>query len=128
MAYSWVLKPKFFVFLPLLMILLIALACGAEVATPTPQPTATPQPILAPEEIRTLVSEAVKAAIPPPPEVVSAAEIQKIVKAAIPPTPTTAPTATPAPALNPRALVVAARYGGVVQMSAFAEPGTFDAH
>ena len=128
MVREWLIRPKLLVFIPLLLLLLIAVACGAEVATPTPQPTATPQPILAPEEIRSLVSEAVKAAIPPPAEVVSAAEIQKIVKAAIPATPTPAPTATPAPALDPRALVVAARYGGVVPMSAFAEPGTFDAH
>ena len=128
MLREWLIKPKLLVFIPLLLLLVIAVACGADEATPTPQPTATPQPILAPEEIRTLVSEAVKAAIPPPAEVVSAAEIQKIVKAAIPPTPTPAPTATPAPAPDPRALQVAARYGGVVPMSAFAEPGTFDPH
>ena len=128
MAQLWYLKPKFLVFTPLLLLLLIAVACGADEATPTPQPTATPQPILAPEEIRTLVSEAVKAAVPPPAEAVSAAEIQKIVKAAIPATPTPAPTATPAPALDPRALVLAARYGGVVPMSAIAEPQQFDPH
>ena len=128
MSCSWVLKPKFFVFVPLLVILLIAVACGAEEATPTPQPTATPQPILAPEDIKSLVSEAVKAAIPPPAEVVSAAEIQKIVKAAIPATPTPAPTATPAPTPDPRALVVAARYGGILTMTITGAPATVDPH
>ena len=205
MAQRWYLKPKFLVFAPLL---LIAVACGAE-ATPVPQstatpqpvaptatppPTATPQPILSPTDIASLVSEAVKGAVPPPAEVVSAAEIrslietaiaaaapkgataedvktlvdagvaavkaeaiskeevaaqvskaiteataklpkpvsageiEKIVKAAIPATPTPAPTATPAPALDPRALVIAARYGSVVPMAALETPRGFDPH
>ena len=127
MAYNWWLKPKFLVFIPLILVLLIAIACGAE-ATPTPAPTATPQPILSPQDIQSLVSEAVKAAAQPPPEVVSAAEIEKIVKAAIPATPTPAPTATPAPALDPRALLVAARYGGDVVMTGPAFPEGWDPH
>ena len=202
MVREWLIKPKLLVFLPLLLLLIIAVACGAE-ATPVPQPTATPQPvaptatpqpILSPQDIASLVSEAVKGAVPPPAEVVSAAEIkslvetavaaaapkgataedvkqlveagvaavkaeaiskaevaaqvtqaiteataklpkpvsageiEKIVKAAIPATPTPAPTATPAAALDPRALVAAARYGGVVPMSAFAEPNNHDPH
>ena len=187
MSHSWMLKPKFLVFIPVILVLLIAIACGADAtprpaatatpaATPTPAPTATPQAVLAPQDIRSLVTEAVKAAAPPPPEVISAAEIQrlvetavaaaapkgataaevkqlveagvaavsakaaskeevaslvskavsdataalpepvsateieKIVKAAIPATP------TPAPTIDPRALLVAARYGGVVPM------------
>ena len=202
MVREWLIKPKLLVFLPLLLLLLIAVACGAE-ATPVPQPTATPQPvaptatpqpILSPQDIASLVSEAVKGAVPPPAEVVSAAEIkslvetavaaaapkgataedvkqlvdagvaavkaeaiskaevaaqvtkaiteataklpkpvsageiEKIVKAAIPATPTPAPTATPAAALDPRALVAAARYGGVVPMDGFGQPNNHDPH
>jgi peptide/nickel transport system substrate-binding protein len=62
------------------------------------------------EEVASLVSKAVADATSAQPEPVSAAEIERIVKAAIPPTP------TPAPTVDPRALVVAARYGGVVPM------------
>ena len=205
MAHSWMLKPKFLVFIPLVLVLLIAIACGADAtprpaatappaATPTPAPTATPQPVLAAQEIQSLVTEAVKAAVPPPaevisaseiqrlvetavaaaapkgatsaevrqlveagvaavkadaaskeevaslvskavadatatlPEPVSAAEIEKIVKAAIPATPTPAPTATPPPAVDPRALVVAARYGGVVPTYARGGIRVWDPH
>ena len=130
MTHNWWPKPKFLVFIPVILVLLLAIACGTE-ATPippaTPAPTATPQPILSPQDIQSLVSEAVKAAVPPPAEVVSAAEIEKIVKAAIPATPTPAPTATPAPATDPRALLVAARYGGNVTFSSL-YPGHWDPH
>ena len=204
MRYSDIRKSKFLVFVPLLIILVIAVACGEDAApastprpTVTPQPipaTVTPQPILAPEDIRSLVSEAVKSSVPPPPEVVSAAEIQRmvetavaaaapagataeevkqlvdagvaavsaqavskgevaslisqavaaataglpepvsaseieqIVKAAIPNTPTPAPTPSPIPTIDPRALVIASRYGGTVPMSSLANPRGWDPH
>ena len=45
MSYSWLLKPKFLIFVPLLVILLIAVACGEDATpTPIPQPTATTVP------------------------------------------------------------------------------------
>ena len=201
MSYSWMLKPKFLVFIPLILVLLIAIACGADptplptakpLPTATPQPTATPAPGVDTAALTALVERAVKSAAPPPaevisaaeikrlvetavaaaapkgataaevkqlveagvaavkadaaskgevaslvskavadatatlPEPVSAAEIEKIVKAAIPATPTPAPTATPPPAIDPRALVIAARYGGVVPMMAFPSISTWD--
>ncbi len=202
MSNPWMLNPKYLVFIPLILVLLIAVACGDD-ATPlpaaTPLPTATPQPTSTPAPgvdtaaLSALVEKAVMSAVPPPAEVVSAAEIQqmvqtavsaaapagataedvqrlveagvaavkadavnkeevaslvsqavadatanlpepvsaseieRIVKAAIPATPTPAPTATPA-TIDPRALVIAARYGGVVPAMAFPSISTWDPH
>ena len=197
MSSTWMLKPKYLVFIPLILVLLIAVACGDDakpLPTTTPQPTATPAPGLDTAALTALVEKAVMSAVPPPAEVVSAAEIQqmvqtavsaaapagataedvqrlveagvaavkadavskeevaslvsqavafatagqpdpvsaaeieRIVKAAIPPTPTPAPTATPAPAIDPRALLVASRYGGVVPAMAFPSISTWDPH
>ncbi len=79
------------------------------------------------EEVASLVSQAVSDATANLPEPVSASEIEQIVKAAIPATPTPAPTATPAPAIDPKALLVAARYGGNVAFSSF-YPELWDPH
>jgi len=42
MAHSWLLKPRWLVLVPLLAVLVIAVACGGDEATPTAKPTATP--------------------------------------------------------------------------------------
>ena len=106
----------------LLIVLIVAVACGEDAATPTPQPTATPQAVLPPEEIWSLVSEAVRSAIPPPSEGVSAAEVEKIVRAAIPPTP------TPAPTQDPKAFLQAARAGGHIPQLSVAAAAVWDPH
>ena len=69
MVYSWLSKPKFLLFLPLVLLLVVALACGED-DTPTPRPTATQVP-----------ATAVPQATSPP--------------ATSRPLPTTAPTPTP---------------------------------
>ena len=47
MIYPWLRNPKLLVFIPVLLLLLIAVACGED-ATPTPVPTATPSPTATP--------------------------------------------------------------------------------
>ena len=47
MIYRWLRNPKLLVFIPVLLLLLIAVACGED-ATPTPVPTATPSPTATP--------------------------------------------------------------------------------
>ena len=69
MTYRWLLNAKFLVSIPLLLVLVAAVACGED-ATPTPTATAVPQPTATPVPV------------PPTPT----------------PVPTAAPTPTPAPA------------------------------
>ena len=51
MAHNRVLSPRFLVFLPLLAVLIIGLACGADEETPTPRPTATPVAVATPTSL-----------------------------------------------------------------------------
>jgi peptide/nickel transport system substrate-binding protein len=44
MTYRWLLNPKWLLFIPLLVVLVIGVACGGDDPTSTPQPTATPVP------------------------------------------------------------------------------------
>ena len=197
MRYSGIRKPKFLLMVPVLVILLIAVACGDD-ATPGPTPGPTPTPIdvsaitsgisedlqksiadaLAGIEVPDVVSEdqirqLVEGALAQVPEGLTAAdvetivdravtasaaeavdqedvaraiaealaqaqaaarkplsafEISRIVREAIPATPTPAPTATPIPAPDPRALLIASRYGGTVPMSSLANPRGWDPH
>ena len=119
MAHRWILKPKWLVFLPVLAVLLIAVACGGEDATPAP--TATPQPVLSAADISALVAQAVADATAGQQQPLSASEIEQIVanaaagqedpltaseieaivKAAIPPTAAPTPTTAPLAAMMP---------------------------
>ena len=67
MAYRHYLNPKFLVLLPLVIILVAAIACGADDATPVPPaPTATPAPTPTPVDLSAITSglqEAVKATV-----------------------------------------------------------------
>ena len=42
MAYHWILKPQSILIVPVLLLMLTAVACGSEESTPSPQPTPTP--------------------------------------------------------------------------------------
>ena len=44
MSYRWLLNPRWLLFIPVLVVLVIGVACGGDDATSTPQPTATPVP------------------------------------------------------------------------------------
>ena len=77
MTYLWRLNPKWLVFLPVLAILLIAVACGGEDATPAP--TATPQSVLSAAEISALVAQAVAEASAGQQQPLTASEIEAIV-------------------------------------------------
>ena len=44
MSYRWLLNPKWLLFIPLLVVLVIGVACGGDEAISTPQATATPVP------------------------------------------------------------------------------------
>jgi peptide/nickel transport system substrate-binding protein len=73
-------------------------------------------------EIRELVEGAISEAVTDAPEPLSGEDIERIVRMAIP---TPYPTATP---INPRAIVQAARYGGVVPMMTLSTPDFVDPH
>ena len=77
MRYRRYLSPKLLVLLPLVIILIAAIACGADDATATPQPTATPVDIGA---IASGVQEAVKETVGQAlGQVLTAADVQQIV-------------------------------------------------
>ena len=120
-------KPKVFMLVPVFLLLALAVACGSE-ATPISQPTATPQPTPTPIDVSGIVSKAVEEALTAAVEPLTAEEIQGIVKAAIPATPTPAATPTPQPTMDARNLAIAARYGGMIPMSGFNDPGGWDPH
>ena len=79
MTYRRLLSSKTLIFVPLTLLLIVAVACAEEA---TPQPTATPAPTIDTAALAALVAEQVKAGIQPA-EVVSAAEIQQMVETAI---------------------------------------------
>ena len=98
------LKPKFLVVVPIMVLLALAVACGDDAAVPTPQPTPTPIDVNAittqiqqalqdtlkdvtagqatRADIESVVSTAISA-IPDPPAAVSAEAIQTMVSAAV---------------------------------------------
>ena len=85
MAYRLPLKPKFMIFVPLLLVLILAVACGED-ATSTPRPTATSQPTATPTT----------PAVPP-----TATPVPATATPAPTNTPRPRPTATPTPAPVP---------------------------
>ena len=96
MSDGWLMKPGFLVFIPLLLVLIIAVACGED-ATSTPRPTATSAPTAVPPTA-TPTTAAVQSTATP-----TSAAIQATA------TPTTAamkPTATPTPVPTPTATPV----------------------
>ena len=109
---SWMLKPKFLVFVPLALLLIVALACGED-ATSTPRPTSTPAPAA---PTATSAPAAPTATLAP----------------ILAPTPTPLPAATALGPATPTAPPVKSGlepiYGGIIPMSQIADCGTFDPH
>ena len=103
MSYRWLLNPKWLVFLPLLVVLVIGVACGGDEATSTPWPTATPVPV-APSPTATPVPVAPS------------------------PTATPVPVATPTPTAPPVMAKPEPIFGGVVPMSNFGNANGWDPH
>ena len=102
MRNSWIFKPRFLIFVPVVLILLIALACGED-DTPTPRPTNTavpPAPTAMPEAPTTAPATAVPAATA---------------------------TSVPATAIPPDEGVMA-KQGGIVPMVMNFNPGIWDPH
>ena len=89
MTHSWLLRPKFLIFIPLLMVLIIAVACGgADEETPTPQPTATPVDIAAITSglqavIQGSIEEALKSQAGAADEPISREDLQQLVERAV---------------------------------------------
>ena len=81
MALRSIMRPKFLVFMPLVLVLMIAVACGED-ATPVPQATQA-APTLDVAAIQSAVQAAVEAAIPEATEAVTAEQIQDMVQAAV---------------------------------------------
>ena len=100
MVHSWLLKPRSLVFIPMLLFLVIALACGND-ATPTSQPTATtvPQATDPPQATSTPLS-----------------------------TPTPVPVATPVPAGFQAPFINEGKHGGTVPMQFVCEEARWDPH
>ena len=100
MVHSWLLKPRSLVFIPMLLFLVIALACGDD-ATPTSRPTATtvPQATAPPQATSTPLS-----------------------------TPTPVPVATPVPAGFQAPFIKEGKHGGKVPMQFVCEEARWDPH
>ena len=81
MVYRWLVKSKALILTPLLLLLVIAAACGED-ATPVPQAT-QPAPTLDVAAIQSAVQSAVEAAIPEAAEAVTAEQIQDMVQASV---------------------------------------------
>ena len=117
MVHRWLFKPQWLVSLPILLVLMIAVACGED-ATPTPRPTATPAPTVTPVPV------------PPTATPVPAAPAPTATRAPAP-TATLVPTPTPEP-LDAAMLLMAPepnpKYGGVVKVGGFAQSTFYDLH
>ena len=114
MSYRWLLNPRWLVFIPLLMVLVIGVACGGDEATSTPQPTATPVPA-APAATATPVPVAPAATATPVPVAPAA-------------TATPVPVAEPTPTAPPVVAKRKPKYGGIVTAHGLAGPSTWDPH
>ena len=101
-------RPRFLVVFPLMLLLVIAVACGDD-ATATPAPTSPPQIV----EV-TKVVEVTK-------EIEVTREVQVVETKVVIATPTPVPTPTIEPVGGPR-------YGGVVPANAFRAPSHWDPH
>ena len=110
MVHSWLRKPQFLVFIPLGLLLVLALACGSD-ATPTSAATSVPATTVPP----TAVPATATPAPTPIPEVMEE--------------PTAVPaTATPAPTAVPPVARLVPKYGGIVPMDRSSTPSTLDPH
>ena len=127
------LKPKFAVFVPMLLLLVVAIACGGEEATERPPDTAVPPPADTPVPEATATTPAMapepteaptSAPSLPTPTPVGGPTVTPLAQA--PPTPTpVAPTATPAPTPIPAAVGV---QGGEFRHINSCAPEHWDAH
>ena len=150
--YRWLLKPRWLVFMPLVLVLIIAVACGED-ATPTPlptrtptavpptatpvpgapAPTATPRPA-APVPTATRAPTAPAATATPRPAAtatpVSAAPAATATPRPVSPEPTPTPVPTAIPTATPLPVVtgIVPKYGGVIPMTGFATPTGWDPH
>ena len=110
MVHSWLRKPQFLVFIPLVLLLVLALACGAD-ATPTPAATSVPATAVPPTAVPAT-------ATPAPTPIPDVMEKPTAVPATAIPVPTpTAPVARLVP-----------KYGGIVPMDRSSTPSTLDPH
>ena len=82
MAYHRYLNPRFLVLMPLVIILIAAVACGGDDATPVPRATSTPQPTPTPIDIGAIAKGLQDAVTQAVGEGVSAEDVQRIVAAA----------------------------------------------
>ena len=136
MAYRWLLNPKWLLFIPLLVVLIIGVACEGDEATSTPQPTATPVPVapaatatpvpVAPRATATPVPVAPAATATPMPVAPSATATPVSVAPAATSTPqptaTPVPVAEPTPTAPPVMAKLEPKYGGIVPMSTLGPP------
>ena len=79
-SHSWLLKPRSWVLIPLLLVLVTAVACGSD-AEPTPQPTAQPTPT--PVDIAGVVQRAIAEQAAAQPAGVSAEDMAKAIERAL---------------------------------------------
>ena len=115
MAYSWLLKPRALMFIPMLAVLVIAVACGGDEDTP-PAPTSA-----APEATATSSAPEVTATSPAP-EATATADA---------PAPAATPTAMamPTPTTPPVVAGPGPKYGGIIPaQAATGSPSTWDPH
>ncbi len=134
MTYSWLLKPKWLVFIPLLAVLaVVAVACGGDEDTPTapaptttsaaPEPTAVPEPTAMMEP--TAPAPTATSAAPEPTAMMEATEAA--------PEPTAmmrgTPVAIPTPTTIPEFAGIVPKYGGIMTAeAAVGSPSTWDPH
>ena len=119
MVCRWLLKPRWLLFIPLLVVLVIGVACGGDEATSTPRPTATPVPV-APAATATPVPVAPAATATPIP--VAPAATATPVPVAPAATATPVPVAEPTPTAPPVVAKLEPKYGGIVPMSSLGPP------
>ena len=130
MGQRWYLKSKYLVAIPLLLALMIAVACGDE-ATPTPTtaptPTAVP-PTPTTAAVPTAPTPTTAAVAPRPTATPTKAPAAPKPTLSFPtPTPTSAPRAIPTPTPKPAPVVVGIQ-GGNARMLHYQFPGLWDPH
>ena len=79
-SHSWLLKPRSWALIPLLLVLVTAVACGSD-AEPTPQPTAQPTPT--PVDVAGIVQRAIAEQAAAQPAGVSAEDMAKAIERAL---------------------------------------------
>ena len=144
MAYRGILNPRWLIFLPLAVVLVIAVACGGDENTPTasapeatamsPEATAmSPEATAMSPEATAMAPEATATTAAMAPDATAMAPEATATTAAMAPDATVAPLATALPTPTRQAAVVETKlspvYGGVIPTeSATGAPSTWDPH